>query len=126
MPQTEIRLFKQSDGTIPLQEWLDELEGTNKKAHDKCLERILRLSEFGNELRRPATDHLRDGVYELRTRHKNVQYRILYFFCGQNVSILTHGFVKKGRKVPSKEIEIAIRHKKLVEKDSEKYTAEFE
>ncbi|MEH1871881.1 type II toxin-antitoxin system RelE/ParE family toxin [Nostoc sp.] len=38
------------------------------------------LAEYGFELRRPAADLLRDGIYELRAKHVRVQYRILYFF----------------------------------------------
>ncbi len=47
---------------------------------------------------------LRDGVYELRTRVGNVNYRILYGFVGKDIALLVVGFTKE-KKVPSKAIE---------------------
>lgn len=60
------------------------------------------------ELRRPAVDYLRDGIYELRAKHIRVQYRILYFFSGQNVAILAHAITKDEAQVPDMEIERAV------------------
>jgi hypothetical protein len=40
----------------------------------------------------------------------SVNYRVLYFFHGRNVAIVSHGFTKEDE-VPSKEIEQAIRRK---------------
>jgi hypothetical protein len=54
-----------------------------------------------------------------------VNYRILYFFCGSNVVCLSHGFTKEGE-VPDAEIETALKRRKLVEKDRDKYTADWE
>jgi ribosome-binding protein aMBF1 (putative translation factor) len=58
--------------------------------------RIRRLAEAGRELRRPEADYLRGGIYELRARRGHVNYRILYFFHGQNVAILAHALTKEG------------------------------
>ena len=49
----------------------------------------------GFELRRPMADLLEDGIYELRVRVGKVNYRILYFFHGRNVAILTHAMTKE-------------------------------
>lgn len=70
----------------------------------KCLHRIERLKEMGHMLRRPEADFLRDGIYELRVRHLNVNYRLLYFFHGQAISIISHGLTKEAE-VPLKEID---------------------
>jgi phage-related protein len=40
-----------------------------------------------------------------------VQYRILYFFSGQNVAILAHAIAKDENQVPDMEIERAIQRK---------------
>lgn len=95
MPQTEVRFFRNSATDSPvLLEWLKDLP---VKARVKCIERIDRLSELGHELRRPEADFLRDGIYELRVRHVTVNYRILYFFAGKQVVVLSHGFTKRGQ-----------------------------
>jgi phage-related protein len=58
-------------------------------------------------LRRPAADYLRDGIHELRASFAGVQYRILYFFYGNEAVVVSHGLTKEGE-VPSVEIERAI------------------
>ncbi len=103
MPGTEIRIYKETDGTVPLLEWLDNLD---EKVQDKCIAKIERLAEFGYELRRPDCDILHSGIYELRARHLNVNYRILYSFCGRNIVLLSHGCTKEAE-VPEREIEKA-------------------
>jgi putative component of toxin-antitoxin plasmid stabilization module len=125
MPQTTILVYRQANGDIPLVEWLDDLSTKEPKAHAKCLERILRLSELGYELRRPLADSLRDGIFELRAQVGKVHYRILYFFFGQNVAVLSHGCTKEGA-VPKQEIERAIERKGQVESNPQRFTAEFE
>lgn len=84
--------------------------------------RIQQLASAGYELRRPAADYLRDGIYELRAKHIRVQYRILYFFHGQNVAILAHAITKDQERVPDTHIERAIKRKEQFESNPEVYT----
>ena len=119
MALTEVFFFRQpKDESVPLLEWLDGLPG---KVKAKCTERIDRLGELGHELRRPEADYLRDGIYELRASHQGVQYRMLYFFAGRAVVVLSHG-LKKEREVPPREIDQAVKRKQMVETDFEKFT----
>lgn len=104
MPRTRVVIFRESDGTVPLLDWLD---GLPPKAVAKCRVRIERLAELGHELRRPEADLLRDGVYELRVGLEGRNYRMLYFFCGRTVVVLSHGLTKE-RVVPPKEIDLAV------------------
>jgi len=123
VPQTKLLFYKEADGTVPVKQWLDELRRTDRKAFAKCVERIQRLAAFGHELRRPHADFLRDGVYELRARHGNVNYRVLYFFHGKDIAVLAHGLTKKG-KVPDADIERVVRRKKALEENPEKHVYE--
>jgi phage-related protein len=91
------------------------------RVYAKCVERIDRLGELGHEMRRPEADFLRDGVYELRASYQGVHYRMLYFFAGKSVVVVSHGLTKK-REVPPREIDQALRRKQLVEADFEKFT----
>ena len=61
----------------------------------------------GHELRRPEADYLRDRIYELRISLQGIHYRILYFFHGRNIAIVSHGLVKE-RVVPAVEIDLAL------------------
>src|SRR5438552_16247758 len=101
MPKTKVVFFKEEDGSVPILEWLDSLQN---KALDKCRVRIERLQELGHELRRPEADFLRAGIYELRVGLQHVNYRMLYFFHGGTIAVLSHGLVKEAQ-VPPKEID---------------------
>ncbi|HXJ91852.1 MAG TPA: type II toxin-antitoxin system RelE/ParE family toxin [Terriglobia bacterium] len=118
MSKTEIYFFRDDDGSLPLVEWLDELP---EKVQLKCTQRISRLAELGNELRRPEADYLRDEIYELRASFQGVHYRVLYFFAGRAVVVLSHGITKE-REVPNAEINRAIQRKGKVESDFKRYT----
>ena len=120
MPRTKVILFREEDGTVPLLEWLDNLEARVKA---KCKVRIERLEELGHELRRPEADFLRDGIYELRVGFGGVNYRMLYFFHGRMAVVLSHGLVKE-RAVPPKEINKPIERKHRFESNPEKFTHE--
>jgi len=92
------------------------------KPRAKCIVAIERLAERGHELRRPEADYLRDGIYELRKRLGTVNYRILYFFHGRNVAVVSHGCTKRD-KVPPREIDLAVERKEAFEANPKKHTA---
>jgi phage-related protein len=122
MPKTKVVFYKEDDGSVPLLEWLDSLPA---KALDKCVVRIERLKEMGHELRRPEADFLRDGIHELRIGLQHMNYRILYFFHGKEVAVVSHGLVKEAA-VPNNEIDKAIERKKKFETDPKAHTHEEE
>ncbi|SRR5260370_14865520 len=111
MPQAEVVFYKDADGTVPVREWLFDLQKKNRRAFAKCNARIHRLADLGYELRRPEADILRDEIHELRAKLGHVNYRILYFFHGRNLAVLANALVKKD-KVPDVEIERAVRRRK--------------
>ncbi len=88
---------------------------------DKLIARVERLEECGYELRRPLCAPLRDGIYELRARRGNVQYRILYAFVGQNIVLLSHGCTKE-KEVPPKQISRAVRNRDKYVQDRKAHT----
>ena len=114
MPGAEVHFYLSDDGTVPVLDWLRHLQQQDRRGYAKCVLRIQRLAKEGHALRRPEADYLRDGIYELRARHGHINYRILYFFHGQNVVILAHGMTKE-RTVPDAEIERARRRKAAFE-----------
>jgi phage-related protein len=122
MPKTKVVLYQKENGSVPLVDWLKALE---RKAYLKCRARLGRLAELGHELRRPEADFLRDGVYELRASYQGINYRILYFFHKDEAVVVSHGLVKE-RKVPDKEIDLAIRRKNKFEANPALHTFEKE
>jgi phage-related protein len=122
MAKTKIIFYEDENGEVPVLEWLQALLKQNRKAYANCVTRIQQLADSGHELRRPAADYLQDGIYELRAKHVNVQYRILYFFQGQNIAILAQAIVKEQSAVPKVEIDRALRRKQRFESNPDQHT----
>lgn len=78
----------------------------------KKIERdLIMLKDFGNTLRMPQSEHLKDGIFQLRTQVGNNISRVLYFFyCGNDI-VITNGFTKKTQETPPKEIEKAKKYR---------------
>src|SRR6266536_6468393 len=125
MTRIHVAFYQDVNGEAPVVNWLLELRNYNKKAWTNCRVRIELLAELGHELRRPAADYLRDGIYELRAKQGHVQYRILYFFHDRQVAVLAHSLTKE-EMIPAADIERAIKRKKLFESNPQKHTYESE
>jgi len=117
VPQSEVIFYREGD-IVPVREWLKKQP---IKVQVKCLAYIAQLEAKGYELRRPTADYLREGIYELRPSCHGVNYRILYFFAGKNVVVVSHGLTKEGD-VPAVEIERAIERKRKFEADPARHT----
>ncbi len=119
MPRIEVVFFRETDESVPLLGWLNSLVG---KARARCIVRLGRLSTLGHELRRPESDYLEDGIYELRAIHAGINYRMLYFFHGVTAIVVTHGFTKQRAALPSREMHVALARKKKYETHPEGHT----
>jgi phage-related protein len=119
LAKVEVVYFREDQGSIPILDWFDALP---PGAILKCLTRLGRLEELGHDLRRPEADYLKAGIYELRVKHSGVNYRMLYFFHGRFVVVVTHGFSKQQAKVPARELGAALRQKAEFEGDPSMHT----
>jgi len=120
MPPIPVRFYLDyNTRTEPYKEWLLSLPA---KARAAGVARLKLLHEQGFELHRPHAEYLKDGIYELRWKTANVNYRILYFFHDHEAILLSHGFTKQASKVPVKEIQLALARKRAYEKRSGKGT----
>jgi len=52
-----------------------------------------------------------EGIWEVRVQFGGNIFRLLGFFDGSTLLILTNGFAKKSQKTPRREIELAMRRK---------------
>ncbi len=112
--QTRVVFYREKSGRVPMQRWLNRLSGIPRR---KCEELIAQLQESGRELTYPHAHPLKGGIHELRARHGRVRYRILYFWHGSTVVVITHGIIKKSRAVPEAEIQRALQKKRNFEQD---------
>ena len=79
---------------------------------NKIIRDLKILEKSGLKLRMPQSEHLQDGIFQLRSQVGNDISRILYFFFVGKDIILTNGFTKKTPKTPLKEIDLAKKYKK--------------
>lgn len=108
MDKFEVDYFEKSDGSHPAEEFI---LAQDTKMRAKLFRLILLLAEFGNSLRKPYSELLDDGIFEIRARQGSDITRVLYFFMFGKKIILTHGFVKKTQKTPPSEISIAKKYR---------------
>ena len=118
MAGAKVVVYQEQKGRVPLLKWLDRLPS---KVQDKCIVKVERLAECGHELKRPHCDFLKDDIYELRVRHRRINYRILYAFVGRSIVLLSHGCTKEQR-VPNTEINRAIRNRDNYIQDPKAHT----
>lgn len=87
-----------------------------------CIARIDLLKERGHRLRRPHAENLGRGIWELRAKVEGINYRMLYFFHGQQAIVLSHGIVKQQAEVPPIEIKRAVERKKAFDASPQRHT----
>ncbi len=106
----EIEYYERPNGRCPVQDFLNDLSVKDELPF--VLRKIDLMAEYGYRLKRPHADYLRDDIYELRTKTRSGNIRLLYFFFLREKIVLTHGFPKKAGKVSDAEIDKAIEYRK--------------
>jgi phage-related protein len=121
VPPVEVVYYQHDDETVPMKVWMEALR-SQPRHRAKCIEWIGLLRDYGHDLRRPAADYLRDGIYELRVKFQRIQYRMLYFFYGRGRAVITHGITKQNNRVPPHEIDRAVATKRKYENDPDRHS----
>ncbi len=104
MPKYQAIFYDKADGSEPAKDFILSVD---KKMRAKILKIIAMLQENGADLRMPYSEHLEDGIFEIRAKVGSDISRVLYFFVVGHKIILTNGFIKKTQKTPKREIEKA-------------------
>ena len=104
--------FQTQSGRCPVEEFVDSL---SESALRQYFSKINLLEAFGRALPMPHAKKIenKEKIYELRFNDRAGIVRILYFFFDGNNIILTNAFAKKTQKTPRREIETAIKRKRL-------------
>jgi phage-related protein len=105
---SEIVYYTLPHGEQPVRTYIDNLD---KKLKAKTFRSLLLLEENGALLREPDSKHINDGIFELRTSFGGNAGRILFFFTDGEKIVATHGFLKKSRRTPTREIVKAKRYR---------------
>ena len=91
----EVIFYQKTSGEEPAKEFILSLDN---KMRAKINSMISLLEDNGTELRKPYSEHLEDGIFELRVKFASNISRVLYFFVSGKRIVLTHGFIKKTQK----------------------------
>ncbi|MCD8067909.1 MAG: type II toxin-antitoxin system RelE/ParE family toxin [Lachnospiraceae bacterium] len=107
-----IELYATENGDEPVTQFLNSLSGKHRA---KAIWEIDLLEEHGLSLKMPYVKSIQGerykGLMELRIQQGNDISRIFYFLPLGNKIVLLHGFIKKDRKTPKKELVTALRYK---------------
>jgi phage-related protein len=99
--------FKTDAGNEPVREWLKGLPREDRKTVDADILTV----QYAWPVGKPLVDNLGDGLWEVRSRLSNRIARTLFAVVDQEI-VLLHGFIKKQRRTPPDELELAKKRKK--------------
>jgi phage-related protein len=97
--------FRTEAGGEPVRDWLKRLpSGADRKRVGEDIKTV----EFGWPVGMPVCKPLGDGIHEVRTNlAQNRIARVLFYIDEKSRMVLLHGFIKKTRKTPDEDLELA-------------------
>lgn len=104
--------FQSETGKMPVREWLLGLSTEDKK----IIGEDIKTAELGWPVGMPVARPLGDKLFEVRSVIKNGDQARIIFTIYKSLMILLHGFIKKSKKTPKRDLELAKnRMKKFVQ-----------
>jgi len=104
-----VEFYRLPNGHCPVEEFLDSMTGKQAQKVLWVLQLVEELDIVPRQYFKKLVD--REGIWEVRIQLGNDIFRLLSFFDGGSLLILTNGFAKKTQKTPPQEIALAIRCK---------------
>ncbi len=97
--------FRTEAGGEPLRDWLKGLPSDQDR---KLIGEDIKTVEFGWPVGMPVCRALGDGIHEVRTNlAQNRIARVLFYIDKRGRMVLLHGFIKKTRKTPDEDFDLA-------------------
>src|SRR3990170_9147229 len=100
--------FRLDSGREPVREWLKKLDLQDRKIIGEDIKDV----EFAWPIGMPLVRGLGDGLWEVRSSLTGGQIARVIFAIEHGSMVLLHGFIKKARKTPRQELELALQRKK--------------
>ncbi len=104
-----VDFYRLPNGNSPVEVFLDSLTGKQAQKVLWVLQLIEELAVVPRQYFKKLVDS--EDIWEVRIQFGNDIFRLLGFFDGGTLLILTNGFAKKTQKTPPQEIARAIRRK---------------
>ncbi len=103
--------YRTRGGAEPVRDWLKGLSAGDRK----IIGFDVALVEYGWPVGMPLCRSLGDGLWEVRSNLAGGRIaRVIFCMAGGRL-VLLHGFLKRTRKTPSKDRQLALKRKKEVE-----------
>ncbi len=100
-----VEFYVSRTGTVPVQEFLDELKARDPIDHAAVLRGLAKLRNRQCH-REPLSKALGNALFELRHVGK-LNTRVLWFFVKHRRIIAVHGVRNKGQAIPARDLETA-------------------
>lgn len=100
----QIEFYRTASGNCPVVEFLESLDS-------KQAQKVTWVMQLVRDLSRPPSQYLKKLVgselWEIRTNYGGNAFRLIGFYDGEQLIVLTNGFAKKTQKTPKQEIDTA-------------------
>jgi phage-related protein len=107
-PPFEVEFYRDPDGDKPVARWLRTIRASNPDLAERCKAALRKLTYEQAYHRPPHTKQVGDGLLEVRILGSDGA-RILFFYAGERRVIVVHAFMKKSRKLPDEDRNVALR-----------------
>lgn len=117
LKRAPVRFYRTASGKEPVREWLLGLPKKERKVVGEDLQRL----EYRWPVGMPLARTLGKGLEELRSNLPGGRTaRVVFMVVGRHL-ILLHGFIKKTKKTPKADLDLALKRKKDWEKNNGKF-----
>jgi phage-related protein len=107
------RFYRSETGSEPVREWLKSLD----KPDRFLIGTDIKIVEFGWPIGMPICRSMGKGLYEVRTDVAGNRMARVLFCISHGQMVLLHGFIKKSRKTPKPDLDLAMERKRIVERE---------
>ena len=102
------RFYRSDVGREPVREWLKSLDAGDRRIIGEDIKDV----EFAWPIGMPLVRSLGREIWEVRSNLPHGRIARVLFYADQDCMVLLHGFIKKTRKTPAREIDLAIKRMK--------------
>jgi phage-related protein len=105
--------FRTASGSEPVREWLRAMPAQDRRRIGESLKTV----EFGWPVGMPVCRPMGGGLHEVRTQlDGNRIARVLFYIDRRQRLVVLHGFIKKSRKTPQPDLDLARANKRMHER----------
>ena len=110
MKRIPARFYRNESGTEPVRDWLQSLGKDDRRKVGADVATV----EYGWPVGMPTCGSMGAGLWEVRTSLGDNRTARILFCIADDQMVLLHGFVKKSRKTPKADLDLARKRKREV------------